>query len=132
MLNNPDIMPSASVNRWIVSILTFHFELRHVPGKQHGPDGLSRCPPQPGNNPSNDEGKGGTKDFEDWIDNLYGFMHMVNSLVPASRMEGLTMALAGEVTLSRPYGVPDAQLDEPNYDLIPRGPAMVRAESADK
>ena len=40
MLNNPDTAPSASINRWIVSILTFHFELRHVPGKQHGPDGL--------------------------------------------------------------------------------------------
>ncbi len=27
MLNNPDIAPSASINRWIISILTFHFEL---------------------------------------------------------------------------------------------------------
>ncbi len=27
MLNNPNIAPSASLNRWIVSILTFHFEL---------------------------------------------------------------------------------------------------------
>ncbi len=42
MLNNLDTAPSASINRWIVSILTFHFELRHIPGKQHGPDGLSR------------------------------------------------------------------------------------------
>src|SRR5258708_11355236 len=25
MLNNPDIAPSTSINRWIVSILTFHF-----------------------------------------------------------------------------------------------------------
>jgi hypothetical protein len=40
MLNNPDTAPSASINRWIVSILTFHFELQHVPGKQHGPDRL--------------------------------------------------------------------------------------------
>ena len=30
MLANPDIHPSASINRWIVSILTFHFELVHV------------------------------------------------------------------------------------------------------
>jgi hypothetical protein len=41
MLNNPNTAPSASLNRWIVSILTFHFELLHVPGKLHGPDGLS-------------------------------------------------------------------------------------------
>ena len=27
MLNNPDAAPSASINRWIVSILAFHFEL---------------------------------------------------------------------------------------------------------
>ena len=27
MLNNPDIMPLASINCWVVSILTFHFKL---------------------------------------------------------------------------------------------------------
>ena len=48
MLKNPDIAPSASINRWISAILTFHFELVHVPGERHGPDGLSRRPPQPG------------------------------------------------------------------------------------
>ena len=41
MLNNPDIDPSATINRWILSILTFHFTLVHVPGTMHGPDGLS-------------------------------------------------------------------------------------------
>src|SRR5271155_2017345 len=41
MLKNPDIVPSASINRWIVSILMFHFELVHVPGTHHCPDGLS-------------------------------------------------------------------------------------------
>ncbi|KAI0351155.1 hypothetical protein OH77DRAFT_1380533, partial [Trametes cingulata] len=42
MLNNPDEVPGASMNRWIVTILTFHFRLVHVPGVLHGPDGLSR------------------------------------------------------------------------------------------
>jgi hypothetical protein len=37
-----DISPSASINWWIVAILTFHFDLIHVPGTHHGPDGLSR------------------------------------------------------------------------------------------
>ena len=41
MLRNPDVAPSASINRWIVSILMFHFNLVHVPGSHHGPDGLS-------------------------------------------------------------------------------------------
>jgi hypothetical protein len=42
MLANPDIAPSASINRWIISILIFHFTLIHVPGSFHGPDGLSQ------------------------------------------------------------------------------------------
>jgi RNase H-like domain found in reverse transcriptase len=42
MLLNPEIVPSASINWWIISILAFHFTLVHVPGIVHGPDGLSR------------------------------------------------------------------------------------------
>ncbi|KIL53794.1 hypothetical protein M378DRAFT_47287, partial [Amanita muscaria Koide BX008] len=42
MLQNPDMAPSAAMNRWILAILTFHFDLVHVPGIMHGPDGLSR------------------------------------------------------------------------------------------
>ncbi|KAF7344735.1 DNA/RNA polymerase [Mycena venus] len=45
MLAHPDLEPSASINRWILAILTFHFTLVHVPGVLHGPDGLSRRPP---------------------------------------------------------------------------------------
>lgn len=45
MLANPDIMPSTSINHWIVSILSFHFTLVHVAGTHHGPDRLSQCDP---------------------------------------------------------------------------------------
>ena len=41
MLNNPNINPSTTINCWILSVLTFHFTLVHVPGTMHGPDGLS-------------------------------------------------------------------------------------------
>jgi hypothetical protein len=41
MLSNPDLSPGASINHWILSILTFHFILVHVPGTMHRPDGLS-------------------------------------------------------------------------------------------
>src|SRR5271163_3907205 len=78
MLKNPDIAPSASINRWIVSILMFHFELVHVPGIRHGPDGLSRRRPQPG-----DE-EGPEDDFEDWIDEVNGFMHVINTMPTSS------------------------------------------------
>ena len=42
MLANLDIVPPASINQWILSILMFYFTLVHVPGMHHGPDGLSR------------------------------------------------------------------------------------------
>ena len=77
MLRNPDIQPSASINRWILAILTFHFTLVHVPGTHHGPDGLSRRPGQPEDIAPhiNEE-----DDFDDWIDNLHSFMHFVNPI----------------------------------------------------
>jgi Integrase zinc binding domain/RNase H-like domain found in reverse transcriptase len=75
MLANPDIAPSASINRWIVSILTFHFTLVHVPGTHHGPDGLSRRPPQ-----EQDDEPSINEDFGDWIDRLHGFVHQINPL----------------------------------------------------
>ena len=74
MLRNPDIAPSAAENRWIMAILMFHFELVHVPGTTHTPDGLSRRNPQPDDEPRSDE----VGEFADWIDNLHGFLHMIN------------------------------------------------------
>ena len=72
MLANPDIAPSASINRWILGILMFHFTLVHVPGTHHGPDGLSRRKPQP------DDEEEPEDDFEDWIDQVNGFLHFLN------------------------------------------------------
>ena len=74
MLANPDIAPSASINRWILGILMFHFTLVHVPGTHHGPDGLSRRKPQPGDEPEKDD------DFEDWVDQVNGFIHFIDPL----------------------------------------------------
>src|ERR1700733_4740844 len=75
MLANPDIQPSASVNRWIVAILTFHFDLVHVKGTYYGLDGLFCCLAQPGDVP--DEGEYA---FEDWIDQMHGFVHIIQDL----------------------------------------------------
>jgi RNase H-like domain found in reverse transcriptase len=60
MLQNPDISPSASMNRWILAILMFHFTLVHVPGTHHTPDRLSRWKPQPGDKEEPED------NFEDW------------------------------------------------------------------
>jgi hypothetical protein len=55
-----------------VAILMFHFTLVHVPGTHHTPDGLSRRKPQPGDDEEPED------DFEDWIDNVNGFLHFLN------------------------------------------------------
>lgn len=44
MLDNPDLMPNATINRWIDEIGLYHFTLRHKAGATFGPDGLSRRP----------------------------------------------------------------------------------------
>ena len=128
MLNNPDIAPSASVNQWIVSILTFHFELRHMPSKVHSPDGLSRRPSQPNNDSNSEESDKETEEFEDWIDNLYGFVHMVNRTVAAPRSEQFMVVLTLEKMLEHLYNIPDPQSYEPNYDIIPRSMSAVSAD----
>src|SRR5271154_2423497 len=74
MLSNPDISPSASINQWIIAILTFHFELIHVARTYHAPDGLSRRPQQPNDKDAEDD----KEEFQDWIDRLHGFMHQIN------------------------------------------------------
>ena len=109
MLNNPDIVPSASINRWIVAILTFHFELVHVAGSNHGPDGLSRRPRQQ-NDEEQDDGDDG---FDDWIDNLYGFVHQINSATAPRTV----MTLAHLVENGATTPVPDeAYLEVPRSD----------------
>lgn len=99
MLANPDIAPSASINRWIVSILTFHFTLVHVPGAFHGPDGLSRRKPQPGDQPEPED------DFDDWIDQLHSFMHMINSPTPELIHQPPIAIYVAETTDTDPYPV---------------------------
>jgi hypothetical protein len=67
MINNPDIQPSATINRWIAGILLFGFKLRHVSAKDHAPaDGLSRRRKSPDD--SEDE-----EDRDAWIDEACGF-----------------------------------------------------------
>jgi len=117
MLANPDISPSASINRWIVAILTFHFELVHVAGSHHGPDGLSRRPRQPDDeDPIDDE-----EEFEDWIDKLHGFMHQINSTSTSPYPTISTFAVAQDLSEEDPSPIPYS------YDSIPRS-AQAKAD----
>ena len=68
MINNPDLQPNATINRWIMGILLFSFRLVHILATHHtGADGLSCCPPSDEDPPEED-------DFEDWLDNSYSFL----------------------------------------------------------
>ena len=64
-------------------ILTFHFELRHVPGKVHRLDGLSRRPLQLRDLVEEEEDD--PENFNNWVDNLYRFMHLLNPIKPVSQ-----------------------------------------------
>jgi hypothetical protein len=107
MLSNPDVAPSASINRWIVSILTFHFTLVHVAGTHHGPDGLSRRPLQDEDSVIDDEA-----DFRDWINQLHGFMHQINPISTPPLPSHTTPIFALSSDLSKGEDV--------SYDNVPR------------
>jgi hypothetical protein len=67
MINNPDLQPNTTINRWIAGILLFQFNLIHVPATKHtGADGLSR-------RPATDEDPTEEGDHEDWLDHSYSF-----------------------------------------------------------
>jgi hypothetical protein len=64
MLNNPDLQPNATLNRWIALIQLYDFELRHIPAEKHkAPDGLSRRPPT-----EEDLKEAEEESIESWID----------------------------------------------------------------
>ena len=52
--------------------MVFQFKLVHVPGELHRPDGLSQRRKQP-----NDEEEPDDFDFNDWIDQVNRFLHIV-------------------------------------------------------
>ncbi|KAF9796716.1 hypothetical protein IEO21_10966 [Rhodonia placenta] len=108
MLKNPDIAPSASINRWIVSILTFHFTLVHVPGTMHGPDGLSRRTAQPGDVIEDEV----DEEFDDWIDQMHSFVHQIQPLPTVPALAILTNDRAEDGS--------DFNKEEDSYEIVPR------------
>ena len=51
-----------------MTILFFNFQLHHIPGHAHGPDGLSWCPQAP-------EDPAVKEDYEEWIDFTNSFLY---------------------------------------------------------
>ena len=112
----------------------FHFTLVHVPGMQHGPDGLSRHRPQPGDAAEPED------DFEDWIDNPNGFLHFINPL-PSYNLtirEPLLTSPPITIYLNQDYDreatqEPEEEQEEQEeiampYSIIPRTENTVKAD----
>ena len=77
MLNNPDIQPGATVNRWIVGIKLFQFKLVHVPGRLHtGLDGLSHHSSP--NDPIEED-----EDMDGWLDRTMSFAIILMNSQPS-------------------------------------------------
>ena len=89
--------------------MTFHFELVHVKGTFHGPDGLSRRTRQPDD--SDDE----EDDFEDWIDQLHGFVHVINDVQLSAR----TAETASNYISILATAQISSEEEEDSYDIVP-------------
>jgi hypothetical protein len=110
----------------------FHFELVHVPGIRHGPDGLSRRRPQPGDEDEPED------DFEDWIDNVNGFMHIINvlptnpdAIINAPPVTALISDSTDDDETPEPEEIESDTIGNQNtitYDNVPRSPAAIKAD----
>jgi hypothetical protein len=114
----------------------FHFTLVHVPGTHHGPDGLSRHRPQPGDEEEPED------DFDDWIDQVNGFIHFINDLPSHKRAFSTSPPMTCFITTTeRPEdedsddrGAEGLTTDETNedmptsYDIVPRSSAAIAAD----
>jgi hypothetical protein len=149
MINNPDLQPNATINRWITGILLFHFKLHHIPVEKHaGPDSLSQCPLAP-LNPSE------VDNVERWLDDSYSFcisllndqMILFDSTVYISSDYVSSYHLASLPPLDCPFSLPNAaphfplsyvtafasshseQVSILNSPIIPRSPKALVKEA---
>jgi hypothetical protein len=76
MINNPDIQPNTTINRWIAGILLFRFKLVHIPCIMHGPDGLLQRCRQPKDKITVDDLD--NHESDNWIDRAYSLLHLIN------------------------------------------------------
>jgi hypothetical protein len=109
--------------------MMFHFDLVHVPGSFHGPDGLSRRKKQPGDQDETDD-----DGFDDWIDKVNGFLHMT-STVSFRRFEQplITIYVSEAVETEQNVGEENAaereeEEEEETYAIVPRTEVAKKAD----
>ena len=128
MLRNPDISPSASMNRWILAILMFYFTLVHVPGTHHTPDRFSRQKPQPGNKEEPENNLG------DCIDNMNSFLHSLNPHLSIHHCITPTPPIAPYVHSDSPTldntssNNQQGNSDLKSYSIIPQSDSAIEAD----
>ncbi|THH27407.1 hypothetical protein EUX98_g6785 [Antrodiella citrinella] len=114
-------MPNATLNRWIVSIIMFHFTLYHVPASFHSPDGLSRRGAYPGDLESLYD----PTEFEDWIDKTCGMMHLIQpTTLPLPMFPYAPSMAALDTSLTSTFAM--------SFKEVPKYSQFVRKASAPK
>jgi hypothetical protein len=105
----------------------FHFTLVHVPGTHHTPNGLSRRKPQPGDEEEPED------NFEDWINNINGFIHFLNPHPSISNYTTLTPPITLYVN-SDPDTINTTKVNQQEdkktipYSIIPRLDSAIEAD----
>jgi len=136
MINNPDLQPNATINRWIAGILLFPFELVHVSADKHtAPDGLSRRPPAPEDPPTEE-------DYEDWIDDYGAFaVEILNrrtphASIPVSSSLSFFSVIQGSQSADEPSTSTDvalaSQAGSPSFQVEPTIPRSDKARATDE
>lgn len=106
MINNPDVAPNATLNRWIEGILLYHFKLQHIPAESHkGPDALSRRPPLP---EEFDDDEAHLSDDEDITPHSYSNLILLSTSSNSS---------SGWIMTTKTYRLSDEQLSQIFYFL---------------
>lgn len=86
MLNDPDLQPNATINRWIQGILLFDFELVHVPAERHrGPDALSRKELADGEEVPDED--------DSWLDDIALYVQELVQEAPRNKTQALSIEL---------------------------------------
>jgi len=119
MLNNPDMQPNATINRWIAGVLLFNPTIVHVPATKHtGADGLSRRPFAEGDVDEVD-------DPDEWLDEQLGLF--AEEVAPRTRHEShwVHVAAVWQFPLPPPsiYDVFAARAAGTQQSEVPRGMA---------
>jgi hypothetical protein len=122
MLNNPDLQPNTTINRWIAAIKLFTFRLEHVLATHHkGPDGLSR------RIPANHERIDTADVADEWIDDACGFVLISAQIdtLPKIRIPPTTCVFGIDTV------TPADNVIELQPPLVPLPPCNNRANAAD-